>query len=186
MENNTRSAEREPPVTLRAETRADYEAIDHVNHLAFSGEEEVTLIRRLREDGDIRLSLVAELDGQVVGNIVLSKMVVDLDDGRRLNCLALAPVAVLPDWQKRGIGAALIRAAVERARGGDEAAIILVGHADYYPRFGFSSEVVSGVKNPFNSPEHFMGLELRPDALQGQTGSVRYASAFGLGPDWTF
>jgi putative acetyltransferase len=92
---------------------------------------------------------------------------------------ALAPVAVLPDHQRRGIGSALIRRGLELCRKRGCAAVLVVGHPEYYPRFGFSADLAAGVKAPFSGPV-FMAIELVAGALAKLERPVRYASPFGI------
>jgi putative acetyltransferase len=100
-------------------------------------------------------------------------------DGRAVKALALAPMAVRPGLQKQGIGGRLIAAALDEARAVGAEAVIVLGHPDYYPRFGFSAALARNLASPF-SGEAFMALELLPGALTGKQGSVSYPMAFGL------
>jgi putative acetyltransferase len=93
--------------------------------------------------------------------------------------VALAPVAVLPEHQRRGIGGLLIRHGLELLRDRGERIVIVVGHPDYYPRFGFSPEKAKALKSPF-PPEAFMAMELSTGALDGIHGTVVYPAAFGI------
>jgi putative acetyltransferase len=86
--------------------------------------------------------------------------------------VALAPVAVLPRYQRQGIGRRLIRHGLDTLRGPGERVVIVVGHPEYYPRFGFSSALACSLESPF-APEAFMALELSPGALKGIRGRVR-------------
>src|SRR5262249_30419615 len=99
--------------------------------------------------------------------------------------LALAPVAVDPNYQKRGIGSALIKTGLDRCLAAGERIVIVLGHPNYYPRFGFSTDAASKIENPFNASSAWMALELSPGALQGVSGSARYAKGFALPPEWT-
>lgn len=166
---------------IRCETRADHEAIHALVHAAFEQLDEAQLVDALRAAGRVVLSLVAELEGRVVGHVLLSRCdIVDGDD--RHPCLALAPVAVSPDLQRAGIGQALVREAVARASAdsGSFVAIIVLGHPEYYPRFGFERADGHGIACPFEAPaEAFMVLPLRPGALAGLCGVVEYAPEFG-------
>ena len=99
-------------------------------------------------------------------------------DGAIIAAAALAPVSVLPALQRQGIGSALIRAGNARCAEIGCAAIIVLGHQDYYPKFGFSAATAESLEAPFSGP-HFMALELRPGVLKAG-GRVRYANAFGV------
>jgi hypothetical protein len=94
--------------------------------------------------------------------------------------LALAPVAVRPDHQKRGIGSALIRSGLEACRAGGHRIVVVLGHAEYYPRFGFSAKLAEPLSSPFSGRDSWMALELVPGALDGVVGTVQYAPPFGI------
>jgi putative acetyltransferase len=163
---------------IRRETEADWQAIDHVNRQAFGGEYEVALVRRLRDDGLVAASLVAEQDGAVTGHLMLSWLTVRVE-GRPPRAVALAPVAVLPERQRQGIGTRMVETSIETARQRGVEAVIVLGHPAYYPRFGFSAAAAQQLASPF-SGSAFMALELVPGALAGKKGSVHYPSAFGI------
>jgi len=155
----------------------DHAAIRAVIRQAFGQDDEANLVEQLRADGDVLLELVEASDIAIQGHILYSRLRIERADGA-LEAAALAPVAVLPAFQSRGVGKALIEAGNARcaARGLD--AIIVLGHADYYPQFGFSAAAAESLDAPFSGP-HFMALELRPEALRAG-GRVRYARAFGV------
>lgn len=161
-------------MNIRFESTEDAPAIRFVNETAFGGPDEAVLVDRLRDEGDVLLSLVAVQDQRIVGHILFSRMFVD-----PLEAVALAPVAVLPEYQRRGIGENLIRHGLEHLRELGERIVIVVGHAGYYPRFGFSTEQARTIESPFPR-DVFMAMELEPGALEGVRGRVRYAAAFGL------
>ncbi|KRE24052.1 hypothetical protein ASE66_01955 [Bosea sp. Root483D1] len=163
---------------IRAASPADAKAIADLNHAAFGGEGEVGIIERLSRDGLVAVELVAEQGGAIGGYILLSWLPTMMD-GRAVKALALAPIAVLPGFQKQGIGGRLIAAALDEARAAGAEAVIVLGHPDYYPRFGFSAALARNLASPFTG-EAFMALELVPGALAGQQGSVAYPAAFGL------
>jgi putative acetyltransferase len=121
---------------------------------------------------------VAELDGRIVGHILFSRMWINTSSGL-LSAVALAPVAVLPGHQRKGIGSLLVQRGLELSRDRDEEIVIVVGHPDYYPRFGFSPAQARTLESPFPR-EAFMALELRPGVLDGIQGSVVYPPAFGI------
>ena len=163
-------------ISIREETPADYDAIREVNRLALWGDAEGQLIDRLRAEGLMIASLVAEVDGRVVGHILFSEVAIETPGGA-VRAAALAPMAVRPEWQRRGIGSALVRRGLEVCRERGHAIVLVVGHPDYYPRFGFSAELARRLSSPF-SGDAFMALELRPGALEGVTGTVQYPEAF--------
>jgi putative acetyltransferase len=159
---------------VRPETPADHGAVRAIVESAFGGCEEAELIDRLRvEDGAVLLSLVAESDSAVFGHILFSRMFVG-----DVPAVALAPVAVAPDRQREGIGAALIVDGLDRLRAVGERIVLVVGHPDYYPRFGFSADLARTIESPFPA-DAFMALELVRGALQNVRGRGRYAAAFG-------
>lgn len=160
----------------KPEQRAEVLAL---NRLAFNGEDEARIIEALARDGLVVLSLVVTEGAKVTGHILFSRLDVEVD-GRPVKVVALAPMAVLPDHQNTGIGSALVRRGLDllAARGFD--AVIVLGHTEFYPRFGFSAEVVRHLTCPFQGHEAFMGLELKPQALAGQSGACRYPAAFAL------
>jgi len=164
-------------VTVRGERPGDYAAISEVNDLAFSGGEESALINSLRRDGYVIVSLVAEVPGAgVVGHILFSDLPITGPD-QSVSGAALAPMAVHPDWQQRGIGSRLVAEGLIRCREQGIAAVVVVGHPAYYHRFGFSAPLAQGLEAPF-SGEAFMALELEPGALAAG-GRVCYPPPFG-------
>jgi len=149
-----------------------------VNEAAFGRSDEADLIDRLRVEGAVLLSLVAEFDGQIIGHILFSRMTVETAQGP-VAAVSLAPMAVQPDRQGRKIGSQLVGRGLAQLRDRGERIVIVLGHPHYYPRFGFSSEKARYLASPF-PPEAFMALELSDGALKGIHGAVRYPSAFGL------
>jgi len=165
-------------LSIREETPQDYEAIREVNRLAFQQEDEGQIVDRLRADGLVIASLVAVEDGAVVGHILFSELPIETDRGL-LRAASLAPMAVRPERQRRGIGSALVLRGLEVCRQRGYSIVVVVGHPSYYPRFGFSAERARNLRSPF-AGEAFMGLELVAGALEGLEGRVRYPEAFGL------
>ena len=167
-----------PALVVRPETPADHDAVRRIETAAFDQPDEAALVDALRADGDAAVSLVAEQDGVLVGHILFSSLSIVGAQGA-LKAVALAPVAVDPARQNQGVGGALIRAGLDACReAGFEAAVVL-GHADYYPRFGFSAQAALGLKAPFSGPS-FMAIDLRGQHGAALAGEVRYARAFGL------
>ena len=152
------------------------EATRALHRLAFGGMFEATLVDRLKQDELVITSLIALDADDVVGHILFSTLAVEID-GRPVTSVSLAPIAVTPRRQRQGIGSQLVRAGLARLRQGPTQAVIVVGHPDYYPRFGFSAEVVRKLDTPY-AGDAFMGLELVPGSLAGTRGTVRYPPAF--------
>ena len=124
------------------------------------------------------LSLVVEFDRSIVGHIMFSRMSIKTST-ELISAVSLAPVAVVPEHQRRGIGGLLIQHSLQLLRARDERIVIVLGHPEYYSRFGFSSAKASSLESPF-PPEAFMAMELSPGALHGIQGQVIYPPAFGL------
>ena len=155
----------------------DHAAVRAVLTHAFPTAEEADLVEQLRADGDVLVELVEASDIAIRGHILYSLLAIERR-GETLRAAALAPVAVLPAFQRGGIGGALIRAGNARCAALGLEAVVVLGHAGYYPRFGFEAGLAESLEAPFSGP-HFMALELRPGALRGG-GRVRYAKAFGV------
>jgi putative acetyltransferase len=155
----------------------DYPAIRAVLRSAFGQDEEADLVEQLRADGDVLVELVEAEAEALRGHILYSPLAIERG-GEPLQAAALAPVAVLPAFQRSGVGGALIRAGNARCAALGLDAIVVVGHPDYYPRFGFSAAAAESLEAPFSGPA-FMALELKPGALKAG-GRVRYAKAFGV------
>ena len=163
---------------IRNEQPCDGAQLRTVNEAAFGRSDEADLIDRLRVEEAILLSLVAQFDRQIVGHILFSRMTVETAQGP-VAAVALAPMAVLPGHQGHQIGSHLVRRGLTDLRDRGERIVIVLGHKEYYPRFGFSPEKARYLNSPF-PPDAFMALELSVGALDGVHGSVRYPSAFGL------
>ncbi len=167
---------------IRAEQPADRSAVFRVNVEAFGGEAEARLVDALRGSSAFlpELSLVAVRDDEVVGHILFSRISIR-SPAARTRALALAPMAVRPSCQRLGIGSALARRGLAEAGRLGHTAVIVVGHPDYYPRFGFKDAAASGIRVPFPvEPGALMALELTPGALEGVTGEVEYPPEFGI------
>ena len=163
---------------IRQEEPRDRKRVGEVNEAAFGRSDEADLVKRLREEGAVLLSLVAELEGRVIGHILFSRMTVETEQSS-VKAVSLAPLAVVPDVQRKGVGSDLVRRGLVELRKLDEAVVIVLGHPEYYSRFGFSVEGARNLVSPFPA-NAFMALELRSGALTGVSGRVKYATAFGL------
>jgi putative acetyltransferase len=156
-------------ISVRDENQQDRKAVYELVSSAFGQSAEAELVEDLRKAGDSVISLVAEEDGQIVGHILLSRM------DAPFSALALAPVSVVRARQRSGIGSAMIRIAVNRARGQGWAAIFVLGDPDYYERFGFDREAAAGFTSRY-AGRHFMVLKLSPSLAA--TGELRHAPGF--------
>ena len=168
-------------LTIRPETPEDVDSIGYVNEQAFGQESESELIEKLRNRGVLPISLVALQDGEIVGHIAFSPVVIE-SGLSSFEATALAPMAVLPAYQRQGIGGQLIRAGLEECRRLVHEIVVLVGHPDYYPRFGFVPAKPKGIECEFEIPEEaWMILELREGALAGRRGTVKFQPEFKEG-----
>lgn len=167
-------------MTIRPERPQDHGAIERVNCCAFGQPDEARLVAsiRLTRGFDPSLSLVAIRYGQVVGHILFSPMQIEAKNGKA-PALALAPMAVLPECQRQGIGSELVHAGLDAARRAGHRIVVVVGHGEYYPRFGFVAAGKYGLRSPFPVPDEvFMVMALSPGSLAGVSGVVRYTAAF--------
>jgi putative acetyltransferase len=163
---------------IREERPEDAEAVHAVLVAAFGREAEARLVERLRASARIVCAMVAEEKGRVLGHVVFSRIAVE-SGGSEIPVLALAPLAVLPAFQRLGIGSALVSAGLERCRMERHARVLVVGDSVYYGRFGFVPASRFGLKCPFPAPaEAFMAIELEPGAFAQVSGIVRYGHEF--------
>lgn len=172
-------------IRIRQEKENDYNFAEKVIEEAFKNEEhtdhrEHFLVAKLRKSDAFipELSLVAELDGEIIGHILLTKIIVK-NNKTIHNSLALAPVSVLPVFQNQGIGSRLVTESLKFAKDmGYESAVVL-GHDKYYPRFGFKPASTWGIKAPFEiADELFMAVEMTAGALNDVSGNVVYSKEF--------
>lgn len=164
---------------IREETGGDFEAVRRVNESAFGRPEEAALVEALRAVAHPHISLVAEAEGRVVGHIFFSPVRVE-SAGAEHEAFALAPMAVLPEFQGRGVGSRLVREGLEECLRRGHEVVFVLGHPGYYPRFGFEPAKPRGITCEYPVPEEaFMLKELRAGALAGRTGVVRYHEEFG-------
>ena len=156
---------------IRPEQRGDEQGIRAVNLDAFEGVEEADLVELLRANATPLLSLVAEIDGVIVGHLMCSP--VTADERSDVGIMGLAPMSVLATHQRQGVGSALVREAIGRCRDEGCDAIVVLGHPSYYPRFGFEPASRFGISSIYPAPdEAFMAIELRAGALRDVHGIV--------------
>jgi putative acetyltransferase len=165
-------------MVIRLEEPRDIPAIHQVNRQAFETAVEADLVDALRRQADPLVSLVAIVDDAVAGHILFSPVTLSSDPQARI--MGLAPMAVLPARQRQGLGTALVRAGLEACRHLASEAVVVLGHAEYYPRFGFAPASRYGLSCEYDVPDEvFMATELTPGALNGKSGVIRYHAAFG-------
>lgn len=172
-------------IIIRQEREEDYQQSEQVVEKAFETAEhadhkEHMLVTKLRKSEAFipELSWVAELDGTIVGHIMLTRLTIE-NDKEKFESLALAPVSVLPEYQNQGIGSKLMVTSLNIALSMEYQSVVVLGHAEYYPEFGFKPASNWGIKAPFDVPDHnFMALELNDGSLQHVSGTVKYPMEF--------
>lgn len=148
-----------------------------VNASALETPAEAGLVNALREQAHPVISLVAVEGGTIVGHIMFSP--VSLSGHPGLKIMGLAPMAVAPEYQRKGIGSALVHTGLDRCKQLGFGAVVVLGHPEYYPRFGFSPSTRFGIKCEYEVPEEvFMVFELLPGYLRGASGTIKYHAAF--------
>jgi putative acetyltransferase len=165
-------------VKIRLERPEDHAAVRHVNIFAFDTPAEANLVDTLRTSGCTFISLIAESEEKVVGHIRFTPVaLMPADSGLRLP--GLAPMAVRPDFQRRGVGSALVKTGLIHITALDYDAVAVLGHPHFYPHFGFVPSTRYGIKSEYDVPEEvFMMLELKRDALRGHSGVIIFHDAF--------
>lgn len=150
--------------------------MERVHRLAFDREAEARLVNALRDGGYARVSRVAQVRGEVVGHVLFHALQI-VDGQRATEALSLAPLAVLPEHQRLGVGSQLVREGLEACRAEGGQIVFVLGEPAYYRRFGFSSELGARVQSPY-AGEAFLALELAPGASDAVRGEVRYPPPF--------
>ena len=168
-------------LVIRSEQKTDYEAIKHVNDLAFNRLEEGRLVENLRQlpEFDARLSIIAEIDGKIVGHVLFFPIHIQGNESGDYACLSLGPIAVIPKYQNQGIGGQLIEAGHATALKLGYKSVVLLGHPGYYPRFGYQPAKRWNLTNPWGfTEEPWMAIELVENSLDGKGGLAVYPEAF--------
>lgn len=162
---------------IRDEEERDRAAVRDIVAAEFDTGAEADLVDALRDQAEPIVSLVAEEDGAVVGHALFTPVTLDGDPDAKL--MGLAPLAVSPAHQGKGLGSALVREGFERCKALGFGAVVVLGHPEYYTRFGFSPAAPRGLRSEYAVPDDaFMALELEPGALAGRSGTVRFHAAF--------
>ena len=173
----------EMKILIREEQQDDQREVYLVNKLAFGRENEARLVDVLRNGRSFvpGLSIVAVKGKEVVGHILFTRVSIKINNGggKEHLSLSLAPMAVRPGFQNQGIGSRLVRYGLEKASKMGFASVVVLGHREYYPRFGFIAAATFGLEPPFEVPRGvFMAVELRKDGLKGAGGIVQYPVEF--------
>lgn len=163
--------------TIRAERMEDISAVRRVNELAFGQPNEANIVDSLRASARPYISLVAVQDEQVIGHIFFSPVTIEAEEPSAV--LGLAPMAVLPEYQRQGIGSQLVREGLKECQRIGCDVVVVLGHPEYYPRFGFVPASRKGLRCQYQVPDEvFMVAELKPNALTAR-GLVKYRPEFG-------
>ena len=162
---------------IRAEKDSDLAAIRRVHESAFPTRMEADLVDRLRAGGKLLVSLVAVREDQIVGHIAFSPVTIEPAVGTASG-VGLAPVAVLPSEQRKGVGSQLIEAGVVACRDAGHEYIVVLGWPEYYPRFGFEPARTRRLDNEYGAGDEFMVMELVPNVLSTRRRLVRYCHEF--------
>ena len=156
---------------IKADSAADHDVIDKINDLAFGETAQSRIVRELRKSGDALWSKIGFLDGQAVAHVQIYRVGIDDAD----IAIGLGPVSVLPAFQKQGYGSALIQACMAEADPAQHKAAFVLGHVEYYPRFGFRSDIGAEYVSPWPRPA-FMGMRLSDDAPR--SGTLKFPQAY--------
>ena len=167
------------PLLIHTETPADHEAIREVNRLAFGRDDEACLVDALRDGGYVRTSLVAEVDRLIVGHVLFSDLPI-VSETATFPALALAPMAVLPEYQRQGIGSQLIRRGLDSCREHGHRIVVVLGHPSFYRRFGFSSELARPLRLAVLGQGVLYGNGIGRGGTQRRVGRVQYPPPFGI------
>jgi len=163
---------------VREETPEDHEAITNLNRLAFGGNEEAELVDRLRNTTLVVVSIIAVEGTEIVGHILFSDLPIEIEQGV-IDAVSLTAMSVSPKCQRQGIGSALVRKGLDICRERGKSIVVVLGHPQHYPRFGFSAELAKNLFGPF-SGDAWMALELKKGALDNVKWTVQYPEAFGV------
>jgi len=165
--------------TVRHEKSSDFDSVYQTNLLAFKGSSEADLVNLLRKNDPSAISLVAEADSRIVGHILFTQAKI-ISDYKTIRGMALAPMSVHPEFQNRGIGNILVNHGLSLVQEKKSPFVVVLGHPNYYPRFGFEIASKHGIKPQWEEipDESFMILILDRNALHGVKGIAFYREEF--------
>jgi len=166
---------------IRKETTKDILDIRMLNDLVFAGPVEGSIVDAIRKRSTESLSLVAVVDDKIIGHIFFSPVEIDKLNG--IQAMGLGPMAVLPEYQRQGIGTALVKQGIKQLQQSGCAVVVVLGHAEYYPRFGFSPASRHGLKCQWDGvpDDAFMVKFLKPDYDGVVSRTVQYMKEFNEG-----
>ena len=165
-------------LVIRPETPEDSAAIRSVNEEAFGSSIEADLVEKLRSRRTYTLSLVVTDGDKVIGHILFSPVTIG-SGNTSFGALGLGPMAILPSYQRKGVGSQLVRAGLQECKRLGHEIVVVLGHPDYYPRFGFVLANPRGIDCEFEVPEEaWMILEITEGALAGRRGKVKFQPEF--------
>ena len=165
-------------ITIRLEEIEDQKGIRRVNELAFGQAMEADLVDGLRANAHPNISLVAIDEERIVGHIFFSPVSIESESGT-FTAMGLAPMSVLPEFQNQGVGSRLVDEGLNKCRELGHSVVVVLGHPNYYPRFGFTPAHLMGLRSEYDVPDDtFMVLELNENALAGRRGLVKYHHEF--------
>lgn len=163
---------------IRPEKSSDIDKVWEINVAAFETDTEAKIVNALRETCKSYISLVAEVDGEIAGHILFTPVEL-VDDRSGLKLMGLGPMAIMPKYQNKGIGSQLVKEGLEQCLRQGYDAVVVLGHPNYYPRFGFVPSIKYGIRSEYEVPDEvFMILELKKNSLKGKSGIIKYNSAF--------
>src|SRR5688572_21684384 len=162
---------------IREERPQDSTDVWEVNERAFGGPEESNLVARLHVSGNVAVSLVAVLDGHIIGHILFSPITIE-QSPETFRGVGLAPMSVLPEFQSMGVGSKLVHEGLEACRRMGYDVAVVLGHPEYYPRFGFTRAKDHGLENEYGATDAFMVTELKRGVLTKLRGLVKYGVEF--------
>ena len=161
-------------MTIRNESFNDLNAIDNIHKTSFPTDKEMRLIRKLRDNGNLTISLIAEINGEIAGHVAFSPVSLTTS----VRGLGLGPVAVLPAFRRQGISNQLIRKGILISQRLNHDFIVVLGDPRYYQRFGFRPAQDWKLQDEYHGGEAFQAIELKPKRLPSTGGLVQYGREF--------